>query len=221
MAANLIIELGRCALLALAGSVLLAGCATEHHVPAWHQATKHAPGQHGANAGPAVGLAAGATAAVLPEGATPVRDSKAGAHPVPPPPFTEGIFPCSDCHEDQDTDRTRRELTEEHEDIVIQHGSRDRWCFDCHNPNDRDKLRLASGRLVEFDVSYRLCGQCHGPKLRDWHAGVHGKRTGQWNGRKQYLLCVHCHDPHSPRFKPLKPSPRPLRPAEISVSPAK
>ena len=88
-------------------------------------------------------------------------------------------------------------------------------CRDCHNPKDRDKLRLASGRLVSFKRSYLLCGQCHGPKLRDWRAGVHGKRTGHWKGKKEYRLCVHCHVPHSPRFKQLKPKPRPRRPAEI------
>ena len=55
-------------------------------------------------------------------------------------------------------------------------------------------LRLANGTLVPFEESYRLCGQCHGDKYRDWRAGVHGRRVGSWNGEKQYLLCVHCHD---------------------------
>ena len=136
---------------------------------------------------------------------------------VPSPPFSEGIFPCSDCHEKGDAvNLTPRKLTEEHDKLVFHHGSRDRWCFDCHNPNDRDKLRLASGRLVDFKRSYLLCGQCHGPKLRDWRAGVHGKRTGYWNGKKQYLLCVNCHNPHMPKFKALKPMKRPRKPSEIT-----
>ena len=37
---------------------------------------------------------------------------------------------------------------------------------------------------MSFAESYVLCGQCHGEKLRDWRAGVHGRRTGQWNGHK-------------------------------------
>jgi hypothetical protein len=45
--------------------------------------------------------------------------------------------------------------------------------------------------------------------------GVHGKRTGNWNGQKQYLLCVNCHNPHSPHFKPLKPMPPPIPPDKI------
>jgi len=136
-------------------------------------------------------------------------------YPVPPPPFTDGIFPCSDCHAGMEPNLTRRELTDEHTEIHLEHGPRDRWCFDCHNPTDRDQLRLASGALVPFTESYRLCGQCHGEKLRDWRAGVHGKRTGEWDGVRQYLLCAHCHNPHSPHFKPLAPKPPPVRPTDI------
>jgi len=33
---------------------------------------------------------------------------------VPPPPFTDGIFPCSSCHASMPVNRTRRELTEFH-----------------------------------------------------------------------------------------------------------
>jgi hypothetical protein len=133
---------------------------------------------------------------------------------VPPPPFSEDIFPCSECHADMEADTTRREL-DFHEDIVLKHAEEQRWCLDCHNPNDRDKLRLASGQLISFEESYYLCGQCHGTMFRDWKAGVHGKRTGMWNGKKQYRLCVHCHNPHQPRFKPLKPLPPPIRPDDI------
>jgi hypothetical protein len=133
---------------------------------------------------------------------------------VPPPPFTEGIFPCSDCHEGQETDPRRREL-EAHEDIVLHHAEQNRWCLDCHDAGNRDMLHLADGELVDFKESYKLCGQCHGPKLRDWRNGVHGKRTGYWNGQKEYLLCVHCHNPHSPRFQRLKPEPPPVKPGSI------
>jgi len=133
---------------------------------------------------------------------------------VPPPPFSEDIFPCSGCHADMEVNTTRREL-DFHENIVLKHAEEQRWCLDCHNANDRDKLRYASGQLISFEESYYLCGQCHGTIFRDWKAGVHGKRTGMWNGKKQYRLCVHCHNPHQPRFKPLKPLPPPIRPDDI------
>jgi hypothetical protein len=77
---------------------------------------------------------------------------------------------------------------------------------------DRDKLHLASGELVDFTESYKLCGQCHGDKYRDWRAGVHGRRSGSWDGHKTYLLCVHCHNAHAPAFQPLEPLPPPARP---------
>ena len=134
---------------------------------------------------------------------------------VPPPPFTEGIFPCSDCHADLEVNRARRVLTDFHDDIELRHDEQHRWCLDCHDAVERDSLHLASGERIGFGESYRLCGQCHGEKLRDWRVGVHGRRTGDWNGRKQYLLCAHCHNPHRPRFQSLAPMPRPRASDEI------
>jgi hypothetical protein len=134
---------------------------------------------------------------------------------VAPPPFSEGIFPCNDCHKSQKPNPVRRKLTW-HEDIteIFNHDSQNRWCLDCHDLRQRDSLRLASGQLLDFKESYKLCGQCHGDKLRDWKVGVHGRRTGYWNGKKQYFLCVSCHNPHSPRFKQVKPEPPPFREIE-------
>lgn len=135
---------------------------------------------------------------------------------ITPPPLSEDTWPCSDCHDDQEVNPERRVLEDMHEDIqLINHDEENRWCLDCHNPDDRDKLRLASGRLITFQESHLLCGQCHGTIFRDWKAGVHGKRTGEWNGKKVYRLCVSCHNPHQPRFKPLTPEPPPVKPKNI------
>jgi len=137
---------------------------------------------------------------------------------VSPPPFSdEYIFPCSGCHEYQETNPTRRDLVDMHEEITadFNHDNESRWCLDCHDATHRDSLRLASGKLLKFEESYKLCGQCHGDKLRDWKVGVHGKRTGEWNGEKEYLLCVHCHNPHSPKFKKLQPEPPPIRQEDL------
>lgn len=151
----------------------------------------------------------------------PVRsDETAGADqfPVPKPPFTKDIFPCTRCHDKPDDfNPNPRNIVAVHTNIQLVHGSREQWCYDCHNPSNRDVLRLAGGRLVSFEKSYELCGQCHGEKLRDWRAGIHGRRTGCWNGKRMYLLCVNCHNPHSPRFKPLHPMPQPKRPTEINL----
>jgi hypothetical protein len=161
--------------------------------------------------------------------------SGAGARLVQaePPPFSEGIFPCSTCHADLPRNGTRRTLEfHDEQQSVFSHDPEHLWCLDCHDLADRDSLHLISGAKVPFAESYRLCGQCHGDKLRDWRVGIHGKRIGQWDGQKTYFLCVNCHNPHSPRFKGvvsvvadgkptvaptleyLKPEPRPRRPEE-------
>ncbi|MHB1311321.1 MAG: hypothetical protein ACYC3L_04815 [Gemmatimonadaceae bacterium] len=130
---------------------------------------------------------------------------------VAPPPFSPDMFPCSACHGLTDkVDRVPHKV-EFHDTIVLKHDEKNRWCLDCHSAQHRDSLHLADGRLVAFTESYRLCGQCHGPTLRNWKAGEHGKRTGSWSSTKQYLLCPSCHNPHSPRFKPIHGREAPLR----------
>lgn len=132
---------------------------------------------------------------------------------LPPPPLSDGVFPCSDCHDPEiPVNARRRELATAHQEIRLEHDEEQRWCLDCHDAADRDRLHLASGELVSFEESHRLCGQCHGDKHRDWRAGVHGRRTGRWDGEKSYLLCVHCHDSHRPAFQPIEPLPPPTPP---------
>jgi len=134
---------------------------------------------------------------------------------TPPPPFSGGIFPCSDCHNDLKPNPKRRKLELMHTDIHLKHAGGDMWCLTCHDLKNRDKLHLINGKLIDFDELYYLCGQCHGTIFRDWKAGVHGKRTGEWNGKKVYRLCTNCHNPHQPHFKPLKPKRPPERPSDI------
>lgn len=132
---------------------------------------------------------------------------------VSSPPFSEGIFPCSNCHAGMEVNKKKRELKDEHTSIKLHHAEQERWCLDCHNADNRDKLKLADGETINFTESYRLCGQCHGNIYRDWKAGIHGKRIGYFKGGKRiYFLCVNCHNPHDPKFKPIKPEPPPIRP---------
>ena len=141
-----------------------------------------------------------------------------GIYRVRQPLAYEDYFPCSDCHADMEVNLERRQLEEMHGEILLNHGPIDRWCFDCHNPDDRDSLRLANGTLIGFDESYRLCGQCHGTIFRDWREGIHGRREGYWNGAKSYQLCAHCHNPHAPRFQPIAPLPPPVRPQFLRIA---
>ena len=135
---------------------------------------------------------------------------------VPPPPLSEDTYPCTMCHAEMETNFEKRELMDFHDDIVLKHDEENRWCLDCHDAENRDMLHTAGGQLLDFKESYKLCGQCHGPKLRDWEAGIHGRRTGDWNGQKQYLLCAHCHNPHAPRFSGMKPEPAPIKPGPLT-----
>lgn len=131
------------------------------------------------------------------------------------------IFPCSECHdEDWEVDETRRELEEPHNELpgkFQNHDSTNRWCLDCHSAKSRDNLRLINGDSVPFNEYYRLCEQCHKRVYREWKMGVHGKRTGLWNGEKQYMHCTQCHDPHNPPFKAIEPMPAPRTPLNIKV----
>jgi hypothetical protein len=114
---------------------------------------------------------------------------------------------CATCH--------REPLEKAHANVVLHHAEEQRGCLDCHDKDDRDHLRLANGTRISFEESFKLCGQCHGTQYRDWKIGLHGKRTGEWNGRREYRLCVSCHWPHEPRFAPMKPMPPPVRPEDV------
>jgi hypothetical protein len=187
----------------------------------------------------AAALAAGPAGASEAPGKTPPPARRAPEVQVQAnaPPFSEGIFPCSGCHDPKDkVNHAPRELQMHNGPgepaTVLQHGA-ERWCLDCHDAQERDVLRSASGQPIPYTESYRLCGQCHGDKYRDWKLGVHGKRIGMWDGQKTYFLCVNCHNPHSPGWKGvddrlvdgkrvvsptlelLKPEPRPRRPEEM------
>jgi hypothetical protein len=136
--------------------------------------------------------------------------------PVPFQPLPPTITPCRACHgpeKDFPVDFRRREALLVHKNVKLNHGGVRVWCLDCHHPQERNYLLpLSDGVLIKFEQSYLLCGKCHGTKYRDWRYGIHGKRVGYWNGKKTYSLCVNCHDPHSPKFKPLQPMPPPNKP---------
>ena len=68
------------------------------------------------------------------------------------------------------------------------------------------------GSQIPGDRPAELCAQCHTTVYSDWLAGVHGRRHGSWDparGERLQLLCVQCHDPHSPKFPKLAAMPGP------------
>ncbi|MEX2147628.1 MAG: hypothetical protein WED01_11515 [Candidatus Rokuibacteriota bacterium] len=156
-------------------------------------------------------------------------------------------YPCTKCHDNSFVDRRVRPLVEEHRDLVFEHGGGRFWCYEsCHSERNIDSLVSLRGRPVDYDESYKVCGQCHSQREKDWHFGGHGKRAGAWNvasdipltaaellvtererigtwrDERTRLNCTGCHDAHSPSFKPMKPSAPPsVRPGIAPASPTR
>ncbi len=137
-----------------------------------------------------------------------------------PPPYTvplrteileEGdYYPCDTCHDpDDEMILDKRELEEDHEDRVLNHGGERFWCLSCHDAADRNQLRLIEGETISMDESAKLCGQCHFRNFKDFEFGAHGKRLGNWNGERVLETCAGCHDVHDPSIKPRKAKPPP------------
>lgn len=138
-----------------------------------------------------------------------------------------GRYPCSGCHDNVFIDARVRVLKEEHSDLKFEHGGGRFWCYDvCHNGRDMDNLMSLRRRPIDYDEAYKLCGQCHFQRYKDWNFGGHGRRAGAWpvprevpethkdlrvsererigtwRGERIILSCPACHDPHSPAVKP-------------------
>jgi hypothetical protein len=116
---------------------------------------------------------------------------------------------CATCHALQKPNMTLndgKDLTLFHQGLKLQHGGL--TCVSCHNPNNYDELRLADGRPLPYRDVMQLCGQCHGPQLRDYTHGAHGGMTGYWDlskGPRQRNNCIDCHDPHAPTYPKVQP----------------
>lgn len=132
---------------------------------------------------------------------------------------TSGLM-CSACHDGSKKPQVRFDaeqnviLPEEHNDLVLAHGrnKRNNHCFNCHDSENMEMLRTRDGTLLKIHESNQLCGSCHGPTLRDWEVGIHGRVSGFWDkskGPSTKQDCASCHDPHSPAFPPIAPAPAP------------
>lgn len=140
-------------------------------------------------------------------------------------------FDCYACHEKDKPPPIKFDenhkivIPKEHSNLEMAHGSHDRnnLCYNCHNEQNLLTLQVRDGRVVKFDDSSSLCGSCHGPTLRDWEAGVHGRINGFWDRRKgeaKRLQCANCHDPHTPHIPSRNPAPGPHGLREDPASPS-
>ncbi len=137
---------------------------------------------------------------------------------VPPRKDNLTFYPCSQCHANWQTDETPRILAPVHE-VSLKHGEGRIWCLTCHDPKDRDQLRTVRDGKVDFDEAWKVCGQCHSNRQKDWYYGAHGKRVYDWKGEPTRYNCTHCHNPHRPPFMQRKPQPKP--PVRAGLEPMK
>jgi hypothetical protein len=120
---------------------------------------------------------------------------------------------CATCHDPNHSEALARkgEVPENfHGGIELVHGSL--RCGSCHAPEDRTKLRLADGEEIPIRDVLQLCGQCHGPKYRDFKKGSHGGGRGYWDRSRGPWVrnnCVACHAAHAPAYPTVMPAPPP------------
>lgn len=122
-------------------------------------------------------------------------------------------YRCTECHFSIQPPPRQNPLQPEHGSIVLNHGLNTN-CLNCHHPANRDVYVDHEGNEIPADQPARLCSKCHGPIYREWEAGIHGRQNGYWDttkGERTKLFCVQCHDPHDPKFKPMRPLPAPQR----------
>ncbi|MEN8177488.1 MAG: cytochrome C [Pseudomonadota bacterium] len=128
------------------------------------------------------------------------------------------FYPCSQCHKFWKTNPVPHKLAPVHR-VGLNHGQNRFWCLTCHDADNRDLLRTEQDGKVGFNKSWRVCGQCHANRQRDWYFGAHGKRANDWSEAPKRYNCTHCHDPHFPPFEQKKPQPKP--PVRAGLEPMK
>jgi hypothetical protein len=120
-------------------------------------------------------------------------------------------YRCSECHNDFTSPQRQNPEIPEHAAIVekFDHGM-NTSCVNCHHPEDRNSYVDHEGAPISSTEPAKLCSKCHGPTYREWEVGIHGRQNGSWdrnNPARTKLLCIQCHDPHSPKFAPMIPDP--------------
>jgi cytochrome c553 len=117
---------------------------------------------------------------------------------------------CATCHGTPSHPGFATGNVSPHTEIELRHG--DLRCTACHDDRDRSRLRLADATTLPMSEAVKLCGQCHGPQLRDYRHGSHGGARGYWDttrGPRIRNTCTDCHGPHAPAYPTVMPAPGP------------
>lgn len=108
-------------------------------------------------------------------------------------------FECTSCHTSDIEHMKRGDGKKAHWDISINHANTNVMnCLTCHNGDEMNTLKSITGQSIDFNLSYKVCMQCHTTQFEDWKGGAHGKKLGGWSTPRVSNSCVNCHNPHSP-----------------------
>lgn len=111
-------------------------------------------------------------------------------------------FACIECHSKPLAQMKSSVGQKAHWDIKVKHANVGTMnCATCHNDNNMNQLRTLTGENIDFNLSHKLCAQCHSSQFKDWKGGAHGKKVAGWAPPRASMTCVNCHDPHSPGFE--------------------
>lgn len=110
-------------------------------------------------------------------------------------------FACTECHNKPLHQMQSKDQKKAHWNIKMNHADDATMnCTTCHDGNNPDNLKSLTDKSIDFNLSYKLCSQCHQKQYKDWAGGAHGKRIESWASPRASMTCVNCHNPHSPGF---------------------
>lgn len=110
-------------------------------------------------------------------------------------------YACTECHNKPLHQMQSDDKKKAHWNIKINHADENTMnCTTCHDGENPDNLRSLTNNSIDFNMSYKLCSQCHQKQYKDWTGGAHGKRIKSWASPRASMTCVNCHNPHSPSF---------------------
>ena len=123
------------------------------------------------------------------------------------------MHPCSNCHQWVVSNPQPRKLNNPHNNFELQHGLHGKggfWCFTCHDVKNNGSVEDTGRRNGRLQPRLRRVWPVPYQQARDWANGAHGKRVGNWQGKRQVLNCTACHYQHRPTIKPREPLPGPV-----------
>lgn len=116
-------------------------------------------------------------------------------------------YACTECHTDDLEKIKGKDAKKGHWNISLKHANSDIMnCATCHDTKNMDALKTLTGNSVDFNLSYKVCSQCHSKQFEDWKGGAHGKKIESWAPPRASMTCTNCHNPHSPSFEPRWPA---------------